>query len=67
MNNVYVRIAVYVLSTLLGSLPAVAMGWFSYQYVDGLIQVSIHVEGAISALATAFGLSAGVFQIWGKK
>lgn len=67
MNNVYVRLAVYVLSSLLGSLPAVALGWFSYQYVDGLIQISIHVEGAVSALIAAFGLSAGVFQIWGKK
>jgi len=67
MNNVYVRLAVYVLSSLLGSLPAVAMGWFSYQYVDGLIQISIHVEGAVSALIAAFGLSAGVFKIWGKK
>ena len=67
MNNVYVRLIVYVLSTLLGALPALALGWFSYQYTDGLIHVSVNVEGAVTALVTALGISGGVFKIWGTK
>lgn len=67
MNNVYVRLIVYVLSTLLGALPALALGWFSYQYTDGLIHVSVNVEGAVTALVTALGISGGVFKVWGTK
>ncbi len=67
MTNVYVRLLVYVLSTLLGSVPAVALGWFSYQFVDGLIQITINLEGAVTALLVAVGLSGGVFKLWGTK
>lgn len=67
MTNVYVRILIYTLSTLLGSVPAVALGWFSYQFVDGLIQITINLEGAVTALLVAFGLSGGVFKLWGTK
>lgn len=67
MTNVYVRLLVYILSTLLGSIPAVALGWFSYQFVDGLIQITINLEGAVTALLVAIGLSGGVFKLWGTK
>jgi hypothetical protein len=67
MTNVYVRLLVYTLSTLLGSVPAVALGWFSYQFVDGLIQITINLEGAVTALLVAVGLSGGVFKLWGTK
>ena len=67
MTNVYVRLLVYILSTLLGSVPAVALGWFSYQFVDGLIQITLNLEGAVTALLVAIGLSGGVFKLWGTK
>ena len=67
MNNVYVRLIVYILSTILGSVPAVALGWFSYQFLDGKIHVTISLEGAITALLAAIGISGGVFKIWGTK
>lgn len=67
MTNVYVRLLVYILSTLLGSVPAVALGWFHYQFADGLIQVTVNLEGAVTALLTAIGLSGGVFKLWGTK
>ena len=67
MNNVYVRLLVYILSTVLGSVPAVALGWFSYGFADGLIQITINLEGAVTALLTAVGISGGVFKLWGTK
>lgn len=67
MSNVYIRLLVYIISTLLGSVPAVALGWFSYEFVNGLIHITISVEGAATALLTAIGISGGVFKVWGTK
>ena len=67
MNNVYIRLIVYILSTILGSVPAVALGWFSYQFLDGNILVTVSLEGAATALLTALGISGGVFKVWGTK
>lgn len=67
MNNVYVRLIVYILSTILGSVPAVALGWFSYQFLDGNINVTVSLEGAATALLSAVGISGGVFKVWGTK
>lgn len=67
MTNVYVRLIVYILSTILGSVPAVALGWFSYQFLDGNIRVTVSLEGAATALLTAIGISGGVFKVWGTK
>ena len=67
MNNVYVRLTVYILSTILGSVPAVALGWFSYQFLDGNINVTVSLEGAATALLSAVGISGGVFKVWGTK
>ena len=67
MSNVYVRLIVYILSTVLGSVPAVALGWFSYQFLDGNILVTVSLEGAATALLSAVGISGGVFKVWGTK
>lgn len=67
MNPVYIRLLVYIMSTVLGSIPAVALGWFSYQFLDGMIHITISLEGAATALLSAIGISGGVFKIWGKK
>jgi hypothetical protein len=67
MNAVYIRIAVYMLSGVIGMIPAVAVGWVAYDYVDGWIRISLQVEGAVTAAVAAVGLSGGVFAIWGKK
>ncbi len=67
MTNVYVRLIVYTLSTILGSVPAIALGWFSYQFLDGNIHVTVSLEGAATALLTAIGISGGVFKVWGTK
>ena len=67
MNNVYVRLIVYILSTILGSIPAVALGWFTYQFLDGTIYVTVSLEGAATALLTAIGISGGVLKVWGTK
>ena len=67
MTNVYIRLIVYILSTILGSVPAVALGWFSYQFLDGMIYVTVSLEGAVTALLAAIGISGGVFKVWGTK
>lgn len=67
MNNVYVRLIVYILSTILGSVPVAALGGFSYQFLDGNIHVTVSLEGAVTALLTAIGISGGVFKVWGTK
>lgn len=67
MTNVYVRLIVYILSTILGSIPAVALGWFSYQFLNGNIHVTISLEGAVTALLAAVGITGGVFKVWGTK
>lgn len=67
MNNVYVRLAVYILSTILGSIPAVAIGGFSYHFLDGMIHITISVEGAVMTLLSAAGISGGVLKTWGTK
>jgi len=67
LNNVYVRVLTYVASTLIGMIPAFAIGWFAWDYTDGWIRISLQVEGAITAGVTALGISGGVFKIWGTK
>ena len=67
MNNVYVRLAVYIMSAFLGQIPAIALGWFSYQFLDGTILVTISLEGATAALLSSDGISGGVFKVWGTK
>lgn len=65
MTSVYTRLAIYILSMVLGSIPATALGWCSYEMVDGTIHLSLQVEGAVTALLAAVGISGGVFKKWG--
>lgn len=62
-NAVYVRLAVYVMSTALGLIPA---AWANWVYVqDGWVHVSI--EGAATAVVAGAAASLAVFGLWGKK
>lgn len=65
LNNVYVRLASYMLSLLIGLIPAWAAGWLVVSIVDGWLQVHIQIEGAVTALVAATGLSGGIFAKWG--
>jgi hypothetical protein len=65
MNAVYIRLALYVVSTLLGLLPGAALGWVSYDAATHIL--TINVEGALTALGAGLLGSAGVFAKWGVK
>lgn len=67
MNNVYVRVITYVLSSLIGMIPPFAVGWFAFDYVDGWIRIAVSVEGAVLAGFTAATLAGGVFWRYGTK
>ncbi len=62
---VYVRIAFYVLSTLIGMLPATWAGFISFDEARGLLMIS--VEGLVSAVLAGGLLSLGIFKAWGKR
>lgn len=62
MNNVYARIALYVLSPLLTALVALLPGW-GIGYADGVL--TIDVGTVVGAAAGALGLSGLVFRKWG--
>lgn len=66
-NNVYVRLVAYVLSIFIGMIPAWAAGWMTAQIVDGWLQVHIQIEGAVTALTTALGMSGGILAKWGTR
>jgi hypothetical protein len=67
MSNVYARLATYMLSLLIGLIPAWAAGWLSVELIDGWLHIHLQIEGAMAALATATGISGGVFKAWGTK
>lgn len=67
MNNVYVRLVTYVLSLLIGLIPAWAAGWLSVEIVDGWMHIHLQIEGAVAAVLSATGLSGSVFRIWGTR
>lgn len=67
MNPVYLRVALYILSPLIGSIPAIAMSWFTLSVADGWIHISMQVEGAITTAFTALGMSGGILAKWGKR
>lgn len=68
LGNVAVRIAIYVVSTLIGLLPAAALSWVSISF-DGAdwITVQVSVQGFVTMLVTAFGLSGGIFAKFGTR
>lgn len=67
MSNIYVRLITYILSLPVGAVPAWAAGWLTITVVDGWIQIGIEINGALTALSAAIGISMGVFKRWGVK
>ena len=65
MNAVYIRLALYLASTLLGMIPASFAGWVSYN--AGTHLLSVNVEGLLTAIVAAIAVSGGVFAKWGVK
>lgn len=65
MNSVYVRLLVYVLSTVAGMVPAGWAGWVSYDEAAQLVQISL--PGLAAAIAGGLGLSGAIFAKWGIK
>lgn len=64
MNNVIIRIVLYVLSPLISAAIALLPGW-GISYAGGV--VSIHVEALVGAIIAALGISGAVFARWGIK
>lgn len=65
MHAVHIRIILYVLSTLLGMIPASWAGLVSYDATAGMIQIS--VEGLAVAAGAGLALAGGVFKRWGTR
>jgi hypothetical protein len=68
LENVFVRLAIYITSALPGLLAGVGIGWVKIKF-DGVDWVSIHfsIAGFSTMVAGAIGLSGGVFGMFGKK
>lgn len=64
MNNVYVRLALYVLSPLLTALATMIPGW-GVAFADGVL--SINIETLAAAVVGGLGLSGAIFARWGVK
>ena len=64
MNNLYVRMALYILSPILTSLVPLIAG-FGVDYSDGV--VSVDLEALLGAVVGAAGLSGAVLAKWGIK
>lgn len=65
MNNVYVRLILYVLSTVLAMVPAAWAGFVAYDSAQQIVTISL--PGLAAMIATALAGSTGVFKIWGVK
>jgi hypothetical protein len=65
LENVYVRLLVYVLSIIFGMIPAAWAGWISYDEASQMLQIS--VPGMAAAVVAGIGLTGAVFARWGVK
>lgn len=65
MNSVYVRLALYVVSTLLGMIPAAWAGWVSYDASS--YRLVIDLQAVAIAVFAGSGLSLGILRRWGVK
>ena len=66
MNNVAVRMALYILSPVLVTLVGLLAGWgVGYDAASGVL--TIHLETALAAIFGALGISGAVFAKWGVK
>jgi len=66
-NSVYVRLITYVLSLAVGAVPAWAAGWLKIDITDGWVNGHMQIEGAVTALLTATGITGTVFKKFGTK
>lgn len=66
-NNVYARLAAYVTSLLVGLIPAWAAGWFLIDTADGWINMHLQIEGFVTAVGAATGITGGIFKRFGVK
>jgi hypothetical protein len=65
MNAVYIRLALYALSSLLAMIPASWAGFVAYDAAQQVVTVSL--PGFVTAIVGALALSGGVFAKWGVK
>lgn len=65
MNPVYLRLALYLASTVLGLIPAALAGYVAFDQATNML--SINVEGLITALFGGSLITTGIFAKWGKK
>ncbi|MES2667937.1 MAG: hypothetical protein V4712_17770 [Pseudomonadota bacterium] len=65
MNPVYIRLITYVLSIIIGMIPASWAGFVTFNEATGMLQIS--VTGLAAAVAGGLSLSGAVFAKWGVK
>ena len=65
MNAVYIRLALYVVSSMLGMIPASLAGYVSYDATT--YALTIDVQAVVIAIFAGFAMSAGVLNRWGVK
>lgn len=68
LGNVYVRIGLYIMSTVPGLLAGAGIGWITIRF-DGAdwLTVAISLKGLGAMITSAVGLSGGIFAKFGKK
>lgn len=65
MNPAYVRLVVYVLSSIFNLIPASWVGLV--QYDSATMMLTISVEGLAVAIVSGYVMSAAILSKWGKK
>lgn len=65
MNSVYIRLVLYVVSTLLGMIPASLAGYVNYNAAT--YALTIDVQAVVIAIFTGFAMSAGILNRWSVK
>ena len=63
MHSVYLRLALYVLSTLFGMIPAAWAGWVIYD--PDSYRLIIDVQAVVVAVFAGSGISLGILRQWG--
>lgn len=66
MNNVLVRMIIYILSPILATGVAMIPGWGVGYNVD-THTLTISLTSLVTAVVTAFGVSGAIFAKWGIK
>ena len=66
MQNIYVRIALYILAPIFAASAAWLAGW-GVIYNAEAQTLTIHLEAALGAVFAGAALAAGVFRRWGVK